>query len=172
MDLAHLIRKMKLRFGSQATVITTLRGMGVQIGERCRIYTINFGGEPYLIRIGNNVAIAPDVTFVNHNLNWTLQHKYDSLTAFGTIEILDNCTIGVRATLLPSVKIGPNSIVGACSVVTKDVPPNVVVAGNPARIICTLDEYEKKCVARHIDIPKDPKAAREYLVKHFWGERT
>lgn len=172
MGLARIFRKMKLRYGSQETVIDTLREMGVQIGERCRIYSINFGSEPYLIRIGNHVGIANDVTFVNHNLNWTFQDKYESLTGFGTIEILDNCNIGVRATILPGVTIGPNSVVGACSVVTKDVPPNVVVAGNPAKVICTLDEYEKKCVAKHIDIPKDPDAARAFLIKHFWGGGT
>ena len=50
----------------------------------------------------------------------------------------------MRSTILPGVIIGPNSIVGTCSVVTKDVPPNTIVAGNPARVICTIDEYKKK----------------------------
>jgi acetyltransferase-like isoleucine patch superfamily enzyme len=143
--------------------------MGVQIGERCRIYTTHFGGEPYLIRIGDHVCVSNDVTFVNHDLNWPFQDKYESLTGFGPIEIKDNCQIGVGATILPHVTIGPNSIVGACSVVTKDVPPNSVVAGVPAKFICTLAEYEQRCVARHIDIPKDREAARKVLVKHFWG---
>ncbi len=170
MDLKHLIRKLKLRYGSQGTVIGTLRAMGVRIGERCRIYATNFGSEPWLIRIGNHVCISNDVTFVNHDLNWPFQDKYESLTGFGKIDIKDNCQIGVRATILAGVTIGPNAIVGACSVVTKDVPPNTVVAGVPARVVCTLDEYEQKCRARHIDIPKDPKAARAILETHFWGD--
>lgn len=171
MGLKRIIQKIKLRYGSQETVIRTLREMGVRIGERCRIYTWNFGNEPWLIRIGDHVCISNDVTFVNHDLTWPLQDKYESLTSFGKIEICDNCQIGVRATLLPNITIGPNAIVGACSVVTKDVPPGVVVAGNPARIICTLDEYEQKCQKRHIDIPKDPEGARRVLEQHFWGDR-
>ena len=168
--LGRMIQKLKLRYGSQVTVIATLRGMGVRIGSRCRIYSSDFGPEPWLIKIGDHVCISNDVTFVNHGLNWPFQDKYESLTGFGPIEIKDNCQIGVRATLLPGVTIGPNSIVGACAVVTKDVPPDSVVAGNPARVVCSLAEYEEKCVARHIDIPKDREAAREVLEAHFWGE--
>ena len=50
------------------------------------------------------------------------------------------------------------------------MPPNTVVAGNPARIICTMDEYEQKCLARHIDIPKGRDAARRVLERHFWKD--
>jgi acetyltransferase-like isoleucine patch superfamily enzyme len=170
MGLKRVIEKLKLRYGSQETVIGTLRKMGVRIGERCRIYTSSFGSEPWLIRIGNHVCVSNDVTFVNHDLNYPFQDNYASLTGFGTIDIKDNCQIGVRATILPHVTIGPNSIVGACSVVTKDVPPNTVVAGNPARVICTMDEFEQKCVARHLDIPEDRQAVRAFLERHFWGE--
>ena len=170
MGLKRIIQKLKLRYGSQENVMATLREMGVRIGDRCRIYTTNFGGEPWLIKIGNHVCISNDVTFVSHNLNWPFQDKYESLTCFGKIEILDNCQIGVGATILPDVTIGPNSVVGACSVVTKDVPPDTVVAGNPARVICSMEDYEKKCLERHIDIPKDPEAARKVLEKHFWGD--
>lgn len=169
MGMRRLLDKLVLKYGSQAARVRVLRGMGVRIGERCRIYTSNFGSEPYLIRIGDHVCISNDVTFVNHGLNWPFQDKYDSLTGFGTIEIKDNCQLGVRVTVLPNVTIGPNSIVGACSVVTKDVPPNTVAAGHPARVICTLEEYEEKCRAGHISIPNDRAAARRVLEDHFWN---
>lgn len=170
MGLRRIARKLILRYGTQRMVIATLRRMGVQVGERCRIYATDFGSEPWLIRIGNHVCISNDVTFVNHDLNWPFQDKYESLTGFGTIDIRDNCQIGVRATILPRVTIGPNAIVGACSVVAKDVPPDTVVAGNPARPVCTLAEYEQKCLARHIDIPLDRDAARRVLEARFWGD--
>lgn len=169
MRIRRLLQKLKLRYGSQETVVRTLREMGVQIGERCRIYTDNFGGEPWLIKIGDHVCISNDVTFVNHHLTWPFQDKYESLTGFDKIVIEDNVQIGIRTTILPGVTIGPNAVVGACSVVTKDVPPGTVVAGNPARVICTLDEYERKSLARHIEIPLDRAAARKILEARFWS---
>lgn len=169
MNPGRMVQKLILKYGTQPMVIAALRRMGVRIGERCRIYTANFGSEPWLIRIGDHVCISNDVTFVNHQLNWPFQDKYDSLTGFGKIVIEDNCQIGVGAMILPGVTIGPNAIVGAGSVVTKDVPPNSVAAGNPARVICSLDEYEAKCVAGHIAIPDDRAAARKVLERHFWG---
>ena len=168
--IKRLIQKAILKYGTQSMVIATLRRMGVRVGERCRIYTANFGSEPFLIKIGNHVCISNDVTFVNHNLNWSFQDKYDSLTGFGTIEIKDNCQIGVNVTILPGVTIGPNALVGAGSVVASDIPPDSVAAGNPARVICSIEEYEKKCVAGHVDIPLDRNAARKVLEKHFWGD--
>lgn len=172
MGVRRLIQKLKLRYGSQTTVIRTLRAMGVRIGERCRIYTSNFGAEPWLVRIGNHVCVSNDVTFVCHGLTWPFQDRHDSLTSFGRIDIRDNCQIGVRATILPGVTIGPNALVGACSVVTKDVPPDSVVAGNPARVIGTMEEYERKCLASHIAIPDDPEGARRVLEEHLWGDEA
>ena len=172
MGLKRLIQKLKIRYGSQETVIRTLREMGMRIGDRCRIYTNKISSEPWLVRIGDHVAIAPDVTFVTHDGACVLQDKYESLTGFGKIDIRDNCYIGLNVTILLNVTIGPNSVVGAGSVVTKDVPPNTVVAGNPARVICSLEEYEQKALARHIDIPKDREAARKILEKHFWGDEA
>ena len=168
-EVVRLGRKLRLRYGSQRGRMRILRQMGVRLGKGCRIYTTNFGSEPWLIRIGNRVCISNDVTFVNHHLNWPFQEKYDSLTGFDTIDIRDNCQVGVGVLLLPGITIGPNSMVGAGSVVTKDVPPNCVAAGNPAKVVCTMDEYEAKCRARHIAIPNDRRAARHILEQHFWG---
>lgn len=65
---------------------------------------------------------------------------------YGKIVIKDNCFIGAHSTILPGVTIGPNSIIGACSLVRKDVEPNSVYAGIPARRICSLEEYAEKCL--------------------------
>ncbi len=168
-ELRRLYWKQLLKFGNDATKVRALRKMGVRIGERCRVYTTNFGSEPWLVRLGDHVCISNDVHFLTHSLNWPFQDKYDSLTGFGPIDVKDNVQIGVGAMILPNVTIGPDAVVGAGAVVTRDVPPNSVVAGNPAKVVCTLDEYEAKCAAKHIDIPKDRDAARKMLEERFWG---
>lgn len=85
------------------------------------------------ITIGNNVFIAPRVNLI------TLNHAFDptirSATICKPIVIEDGVWIGTNSTILQGVTIGKNSVVGANSLVTKDVPPNVVVVGSPARII-------------------------------------
>lgn len=162
--------KLVLRYGSQPMIHRQLRRMGVRLGEGCRIYTQRFGSEPWLIRIGNRVCVSNDVTFVTHNLTWPLQDKYESLTSFAPIVLEDRCQIGVNVTLLPGVTVGAGSAVGAGSVVASDIPPGVVAAGNPARVLCTMAEYEEKLRASHIDIPTDRCAARAVLERHFWGD--
>ena len=123
---------------------------GLTIGKGCIIYGVpNFGTEPYLIKIGNNVEITSGVTFLTHDGSIAVVRRLfprEHLNKYGKIVIEDNCFIGTKAIILPNVTIGKNSIVGAGSVVTKDVPPSSVVAGNPARVICSIEEYAKKVI--------------------------
>lgn len=63
---------------------------------------------------------------------------------YGPIKVGKNCFIGCRTTILPNVEIGDNTIIGACSLVNRDIPANVVAAGNPCKVICTLEEYRQK----------------------------
>lgn len=95
----------------------------------------------WLIEIGDNVVFAPQVYLLVHD---TSTKKVVDYTRVAKLRIGNNCFIGARAFIMPGVPIGENSIVGSNSVVTRDVPPYVVVAGNPAKIICTLEEYSKK----------------------------
>ena len=88
------------------------------------------------ITIGDDVFIAPKVclTTINHDFN-----PYNRKATFTKpIVIKDRVWIGINATICPGVTIGENSIIAAGSVVTKDVPPNVIVGGNPAKILKTL----------------------------------
>lgn len=65
---------------------------------------------------------------------------------FGKIKIGDNVHIGTNAMVMPNVCVGKNCIIGSCAVGTKSVPDNCVVAGVPARVIETIDDYRKKHV--------------------------
>jgi acetyltransferase-like isoleucine patch superfamily enzyme len=154
-----------------------IRYLGALIGKGCSIYTDprNFFSEPWLIEIGNNVTVGQGVLLITHDGASRLfrddmpgMNRYGN--RFGTIVIRDNCFIGYNAILLPGVEIGPDSIVGAGSVVTKSVPPRTVVVGNPARPIKTLDEYIDSYVERMISLEAtDRVSLRKELTTKLWG---
>lgn len=97
--------------------------------------------EPYLITIGSNCALTKGVKIFTHGGARVARRKYPNYDVFGMVEVGDYCYIGTNSLIMPGVKIRNGSMVAAGSVVTKSVPPNMVVGGNPARILCTVDEY-------------------------------
>lgn len=168
-----------LRFGVyRGNRAAYLRHLGVRIGPDCDILNSvkNFGTEPWLIELGRRVTITHGVVFLTHDganrlFRQVLPGSSKWGNRFGTIRVLDNCFIGVNSVILPDVQIGPDSIVGAGSVVVKDVPPRTVVAGTPARPICTLDEYIQRYQAKMIPIEAtDREQLRRELTQKLWGE--
>jgi len=162
----------------KGNLITYLRRLGVCIGEDCELLNRpeDYGSEPWLIEVGNNVTITAGVRLITHDAASRLFRKNLPNSSrfgnrFGRIHILDNCFIGTDSIILPDVKIEKNSIVGAGSVVVKDVPPNTVVAGVPAQIICSLDEYIEKYKDRMVPIKSTNREdLRRELTMYFWGE--
>lgn len=104
---------------------------------------------PELIEIGNNFIGATGSKILTHDASPLLFTNNTQLRAQKTV-IGDNVFLGAYSVVMPGVRIGNNVIVGASSVVTKDVASNSVVAGNPARYICTVDEYIDKCKQKGI----------------------
>ncbi|HEY5625337.1 MAG TPA: acyltransferase [Dehalococcoidia bacterium] len=145
---------------------------GLKLGRDVRIIgKPDFGGEPYLITIGDHVTVSSHVEFVTHDgATWVFRDRpeYQGLQRFGVIEIGNNCFIGTRSVILPGVRIGDNCVVGAGSVVTRSVPDNTVVAGTPARAICTYDEYVERTAPRcryfSPEVADDPDRLREALL--------
>ena len=131
--------------------ISAARKLGVHVGENCLISNFcTLSSEPYLISIGDHCRITSGVDFVTHDGSTWCYNQNDLFhgSRFGPIMIRDNCFIGMNTTILYDVEIGPNSIIGAGSVVTKNIPANSVYAGNPARFIYTYDEFLQKLKAR------------------------
>ena len=106
-------------------------GKNVWIQQGCTF--MDRGG----ITIGDNVFIAPKVNLVT--LNHSLAPALRSATVAKPIVIEDGVWIGINSTILQGVTVGKNSVVGANSVVTHDVPPNTVVAGNPAKFVKKIE---------------------------------
>lgn len=118
------------------------------IGEHCYLQPWNFGTEPYLISLGNNVHIASGVTFVNHDITALMFRYMDKNPEYqerkGAISVGDNVFIGANSTVLYDVKIGNNVIIGAGSLINKDIPDGVVAAGVPCKVIGKFEEYKLK----------------------------
>ena len=156
--------------------ITYFRSLGVRIGNNVSIISpvspVIFSSEPYLVSVGDNTTISFDVVFVTHDAATrvirNLPDGNRETVVYGTISLGKNCFIGCRTTILPNVKIGDNTIIGAGSLVNRDIPSNVIAAGNPCKVICTLDEYREK----HKDdflymVSLSYEEKKKYLMKHF-----
>lgn len=122
-------------------LISQIRSGGGHVGENVDIYASSIDlGEPYFISIGDNVTIT-GVKILTHDASLKKKVGY---TKTGKVHIGNNVFIGWGSIILPDTKIGDNVVIGAGTVVAKDIPDNVVVAGNPLRILCSYDEYVHK----------------------------
>lgn len=137
---------------------------------------VSLGSEPYLIQLGNNVRVSGEVSFVTHDGGtWAFRREVadETLIRFGKIVVGDDTFIGTRSIIMPGVTIGKSCVIGAGSIVTRDVPDRTVVAGSPARVICTLDEYIEKCRNKkpeNFDYEAYKKNKQEYLVSFFFDD--
>jgi acetyltransferase-like isoleucine patch superfamily enzyme len=127
---------MLLRKASNAAKIKYLRKQGMKIGQNCLINTLSFSTEPYLIEIGNHVAIANGTEIITHDgAIWCFREELGHADIFGRVIIGNNVFIGDNCTILPNTVIGDNCIIGAGSVVRGKFPENSVIIGNPAKVV-------------------------------------
>lgn len=126
--------------------------MGMKVGK-------NFGrlngvildpSHCWLIEIGDNVTLAPRVHILCHDAS---TKQFLNYTKIGRVKIGNNVFIGTESVVLPNVTIGNNVIIGANSTITHNVPENTVVAGNPAKVICSLEEYLEKHKENMKEVP-------------------
>lgn len=144
--------------------IMRMRQSGIKIGERCRIYTYLQSNEPSLISIGDDVTISSGVCFVTHD-NSILKVLDPMTDVVGKITVGNRCFVGQNSMLMLGVTLGENCVVGAGSVVTHSFPPHSVVAGNPARKICTTEQMAEKYLDYAIDFGVIPWSERDAFIK-------
>lgn len=126
-----------IRAGIQGKVVL---GKGCMVNSFCRLF--GHGG----IEIGDNAQLGPGVTIT------TTEHDYshtDKSETFNKVIIGTRAWIGANATILPGVTIGENTVVGAGSIVSKDLPPNVVAVGVPARVIKEINGLDNSNINLH-----------------------
>ncbi|MEZ5317434.1 MAG: acyltransferase [Vicinamibacterales bacterium] len=120
------------------------------LGVNCRV--------PYDLKVGRDVMMGPDVVIIGENHRWTdvtTPMRLQGFQAYRPVRIEDDVWIGARAIVLPGLTIGRGAIIGAGAVVTRDVPPFAICAGNPARII----RYRTDGPGRPADSAEPPEPA-------------
>lgn len=129
------------------------RWRGVTVGRDCRILSHRFGSEPFLIEIGDRVTVSTNVMLLTHDgATWLLRDEKGRRYRAAKIRIGSDVFIGYGSIIMPGVHIGDRVIVGAGSVVTRSIPSGTVVAGNPARFVCTFDDYADRDYATDADM--------------------
>jgi maltose O-acetyltransferase len=140
---------------------------GLKVGK-------NFSMEPdcfidyshcWLITIGDNVIFAPRVHVLAHDASML---NFLGYTKVGRVTIGNRVFVGNNAIINPNVSIGNDVIIGSGSIVTKDIPSDSVVAGNPARIICTTQEYIQKNKEL---LNENPNFSADYMIENGITEK-
>lgn len=165
----RIIRKYRV----QSDFLGYARSIGVRMGSNVRIYSSDpsmFGSEPFLITLGNNVYITGNVKFITHDGGTLILRKeIPDLDYTAPISVGNDVYIGTEAIILPGVTIGNRCIIGAGSVVTKDIPDNSVAAGVPARVLKTTDKYLESMKKKSLHCGHLGAAEKVAFLKRHFG---
>ena len=142
-------------------MVNYLKEMGIQIGKHVRFYRptsiIIDETRPCLLKIGDYCKLTSGVIILTHDYSRSvLRRVYGEIIGEAKPTVIGkNVFIGMNSIILMGSRIGDNVIIGAGSVVSRNVPDNSVVAGNPAHVIMTLEEFYKKRKAQYVDEAKE-----------------
>lgn len=174
MGLANIIKRIIApNYYSNTAYVEYLRRNNVSVGEHTIFFSPRHTSvdiqKPHLVSIGSYCKITTGVIILAHDYSISVARRVFGKFIGGTVptKIGDNCFLGMNSIILAGTIIGNNCIVGAGSVVGGEYPDNVVIAGNPGKVICTLDEYYQKRKNRWVDDAK--KCALE--IYHSTGRR-
>lgn len=149
-----------------------LRAMGVRIGLDCVVLTESFSTEPWLVELGNRVAIAGGVKFLTHDgAAHFLRRERPDAQFLGRIVVGDDCFVGEDCLLLAGTRIGNGSLVGAGSVVRGLVPENSLIVGNPARVVgrASLALARMRLSPDTLDTFRLPPTERRRVIEAHFG---
>lgn len=153
--------------------IYRLSKMGLRIGNNINLPRSVWidTAHCHLITIEDNCGFGDGCCILAHD---ALGNEFLDATRVARVHIGRSCHIGAKSIILPGVKIGPRTIIGAGSVVSSSLPPDTIAAGNPARVISSLDEYLSKHRAR---IEHSPRFAysdisSEIATSKDWGAKS
>ena len=120
-----------------------LRALGMHIGDDVWLPASTWIDSSFcfLITIGDHCGFGEECLILAHDAQ---MDEFLDAARIGRVVIHESCHIGARSVILPGVEIGPRTIVGAHSVVSRSLPPDTVCAGSPAKVVCTLEEYLQK----------------------------
>lgn len=176
-DMKDLIRKILEYLRGEPQHLDMLIKRGLKVGKNFN----RLGGvviDPshcYHITIGDNVTLAPRVHILAHDASTRM---YLGKTRAANVTIGNYVFVGAGSIILPGVHIGNRVIIGAGSIVTKDIPDNSLAVGNPAKVICSLDDYLEKEKAKmrpensfkSIDWDKPEDIAKAVAAADEYGE--
>lgn len=167
-DLTSLRRYYQLR----RDPVGYARAQGVRMGSGCffpGLEPATFGSEPYLVTLGNHVAVAAGARFITHDgVAWLLREENPDIDVIAPITVGDNVLIGTNAVIMPGVTIGSNVVVGVGAVVTRDVASGTIVGGVPARVIGSFDEYMVRLRKKSLPIAQlAPEDKTRFIKEHF-----
>lgn len=167
LDLASKA-KSRIEAAALARRWARLRAQGMHIGQGVNLpaSTTIDSSHCFLISIGDWCGFGSDCLILAHEGQFD---EFLDAGRIGRVVIHPHSHIGSRSVILPGVEIGPRTIVGANSVVTRTLPPDSVCAGSPAKVICSLEEYLSRHRAALTQRPTFPY--REYDIRALTPER-
>ena len=150
--------------------IEAYRKQGVKIGQDCTIFGVTFDTNfPFLIELGDQVQMAGGTVVLAHDASPNL---FTGKARLGKVRILGRTFIGQNCVILPGVTIGEGCIIGAGSVVSRDIPPGSVAAGSPAKRICSVADYFARPLRKGIvelDYLNPPREAPDFRERRAAG---
>ena len=158
--------------------VATAKKAGLKIGVKTILVgDQSFGSEPFLIEIGESCLITDGVRFVTHDgaiqvpliaAGEKIEDIYSKKSTFARIRIGNNVFVGVSSIILPGSTVGDNSIVAAGSIVRGVFPSGVVIGGQPAKVIGTIEDYRKRNSVRLLVFCNDV-SREEQILMHLDG---